>query len=125
MFRSVLQESYSTLYDRLNRKTYAWLQKNGNALLPGFVTADAVTSFRLSLVFPTLILHSHGHHYLPAVLLTANAALDYVDGAIARWEKTDPIRIATLALRDHNSSLKAHRSRLAVESSVYHQNLKK
>lgn len=86
------------VYGKLNTSSMSFMQRTAaRGLWPSIVTADAITTTRTALVIPTVVLLSNGHTVLPAVLVVANAAFDYVDGAVARWEQTDPDRRAQLA----------------------------
>ena len=93
-----LSKVHGVLYERLNHTSHNLLHRHGKNI-PLWVTADAITSGRLTLAFPTTILMSQGHTWLPAGLVLVNAALDYADGAVARWEREDKDRAAAQALR--------------------------
>jgi hypothetical protein len=93
---STLSKAHKIVYDRANLGSFALLSRYGRHL-PPFVTANLVTSVRLSWVLPTTILLSNGYTWLPASLVMANAVFDYVDGAVARWERGDLARAKQLA----------------------------
>ena len=95
-FTQALSKVHGSIYGKLNDNSTRFLQKNSTSI-PLWLTADVVTSGRLALVFPTTILISKGYTLLPATLVLVNAAFDYVDGAVARWEKEDKAR--SLAMR--------------------------
>jgi len=94
--KQALAKVHGSVYSRLNGASTEFLQKNSSRI-PLWLTADAVTSGRLTLVFPTAILISRDYTLLPAALVLANAAFDYVDGAVARWQHEDTAR--ALAIR--------------------------
>jgi phosphatidylglycerophosphate synthase len=98
MLKQTLSRVHGVLYDRLNTSSSTFLQKYGKDI-PLWLTADAITSGRLTLVFPTTILMSQGHTWLPASLVLVNAAFDYVDGAVARWERQDKDRALALSMK--------------------------
>ena len=85
-----ISKLHSQLYGSLNRGSNQLLAKHGHRL-PPWVTANSVTSGRLSLTIPTTLLLSQGFTFLPATLILVNAVFDYVDGALARWEKQKPV----------------------------------
>jgi phosphatidylglycerophosphate synthase len=92
------------VYGKLNTSSMSFMQRTAaKGLWPSAVTADAITTARTALVIPTVVLLSNGHTVLPAALVVANAAFDYVDGAVARWEQTDPVRRSQLANRREGS----------------------
>jgi len=89
---SPVVEANSKLYEWFNIRSRLLLGKHGKSV-PTYITANAVTTARTGLVFPTLLLYSNGFSVLPASLVVINVTFDYVDGAIARWEKSDPNRV--------------------------------
>jgi len=89
---------HGVLYDRLNANSKQFLQKHGDKI-PIWLTANTITSGRLGLVLPTTLLMSYGHTWLPASLVLVNAAFDYVDGAMARWEREDKQRALALSMK--------------------------
>jgi phosphatidylglycerophosphate synthase len=78
-----------------NARLYALANERSGRLLAALprgrlpVTADGITTARSALVVPTLWLFSHGHTVAPAALVVINVTFDYVDGAVARWERAD------------------------------------
>jgi len=77
---------------RWNERLYGWFNSRSADLLekrglPRFVTANKITAARTTLVAPTLFLLSNGFSVLPAACVVVNVTFDYVDGAVARWEK--------------------------------------
>lgn len=82
-------------YQQLNAGASSWLRENGKAL-PTFVTADNITTARTALLVPTLALLSHGCTAPAAVCVTINTIFDWVDGVVARWERSDPDRSTAL-----------------------------
>lgn len=86
-----MKQAHRVVYDKFNATSMALLGKYGGKV-PLFVTANLVTSARLGLVLPTTLLLSHGYTWAPASLVMINAVFDYVDGAVARWERNDSAR---------------------------------
>lgn len=96
---------------RANGKLYGWfneqsstlLKAQGHRLVPPGVTANGITTARTGLLVPTLFLFSNGFTVLPAACVVVNVTLDYVDGAVARWEQTR---------MDHDDTAKLESTRL-------------
>ena len=76
----------SAFYAKFNEASSRALDKHGHRI-PSFVTANSITTGRLGLLPPTLLLWSADYTVLPASLVMANLLLDYADGAVARWEQ--------------------------------------
>ena len=77
------------LYEKLNVQSMTYLKRHGTRF-PSFVTANNITTARTSLILPTIALYSNGYTLLPATLVVLNVTFDYVDGAVARWERSQP-----------------------------------
>jgi len=99
--KQTIARVHGVVYNRLNQNSTEFLQRNSKNI-PLWLTADAVTSGRLALVFPTAILISRDYTIIPATLVLVNAAFDYVDGAVARWEKNDQARALAQRMRSVN-----------------------
>jgi phosphatidylglycerophosphate synthase len=103
--RNILSKTHHSIYSRLNNYSFnklTELDKNGK--IPKWLTADNITSGRLGLVFPSIITYSQGYTWLPASLILMNAGLDYVDGAVARWEQTIRPKSSISALGFNNNN---------------------
>lgn len=79
-------EANRTIYNALNVKSKSYLQQHGSNI-PGFLTANNITTTRSALLIPTVLSYSYGYTVLPASLVIVNLTLDYVDGAFARHEQ--------------------------------------
>jgi hypothetical protein len=117
--KQALAKAHGAVYDKINRASTDILQKHGSKV-PLWLTADVVTSGRLTLLFPTAVLISRDYHLLPASLVMINAALDYVDGAFARWEREDQARALAVRLsrvQPTNAGVTFNKRRSALSSS--------
>jgi len=85
-FKPLLDKN-ARVYQWINKTSLKQLEKHGHSLVPKGVTANDITTARTSLVFPTLFLFSNGYTVLPALCVVVNVTFDYVDGAVARWQK--------------------------------------
>jgi phosphatidylglycerophosphate synthase len=89
----------------VNARLYALANERSGRLLAALprgrlpVTANGITTARSALVVPTLWLFSHGHTVAPAALVVVNVTFDYVDGAVARWERAERRRALLEQLR--------------------------
>jgi len=96
--RSALQRVTAPL-TKANGRLYAWANVRSSEFLAKFgpsdatappkwwLTANGITTARSTLVVPTLALFSNGYSMAPAALVVVNVTFDYVDGAVARWER--------------------------------------
>mmetsp|Transcript_17476 Transcript_17476/g.28256 ORF Transcript_17476/g.28256 Transcript_17476/m.28256 type:complete len:365 (-) Transcript_17476:1515-2609(-) len=82
-----LVRSNGHVYAWFNKRSARFLKDRGETLVPKGVTANGITTARTSLVFPTMFLFSNGFTILPAACVVVNVTFDYVDGAVARWER--------------------------------------
>ena len=95
-FQRPAAAAHAAIHSRFDKSATEALRKRAGKL-PLWFTADNVTTFRTGILLPpVLIAYAQGGVFVPVTGIVANAALDFVDGVVARWERTDPDRVALL-----------------------------